>query len=136
MFNKEYFVLVTPQGKLIALDRDSGGYPYNAVRPKDVHYWDSWRSANTYRNTMNKPEWKIQKISFTLEDVTNTPTVDVRPGQVWENEQSERYVILNVTGFRVEAYFMWPEMTSDLMIRNYRLDTFADNLVDGGFTLL
>jgi len=82
MSNTMYVLRSKANGKWIALDQPSGGYPYEVDELRHAHLFADRTSAATYTLTMmhGKPEkacpWTLELITFGSEPVDSQFTVD------------------------------------------------------------
>jgi len=62
-FNHAYYVLLDQEGRVVGIDRDSGGEPYFPTNPNGIQFWTkhdaekymhAFRNSTRYRFTMHK----------------------------------------------------------------------------------
>lgn len=58
----ESFVIKTVNGKYIAVDAASGGYPYETERISDAKIWSSKQEAFAYNNLFKKQNWTLHRL--------------------------------------------------------------------------
>lgn len=59
---KTYFVLRYPNGMLVAIDSNSGGYPYETDNPNQVRFWPSIEEPERYKRMFTKDNFSIIEI--------------------------------------------------------------------------
>lgn len=72
----KYYVCVTQENEMIALDKNSGGYPYIPVTLSNVAFWVSRIEAERYCDMFKKnsgalarfDNMKVKEFTFTLRD--------------------------------------------------------------------
>ena len=57
-------VLTYPNGDLVGLDRDSGGYPYRAAHPSQIKFFASMQEAEDYRSHFPKEGFALQILTL------------------------------------------------------------------------
>jgi hypothetical protein len=61
-----YIIIDLDNNTAIALDRNSGGYPYNTTYPGSIEYFDTYEKALKYRNMFTSKNWGIYNLEFKL----------------------------------------------------------------------
>lgn len=55
-------VLLYQTGDFVALDTPSGGYPYKAIHPSQVHFWVSLEEAIRYREAFPNEKFTAHRV--------------------------------------------------------------------------
>lgn len=78
---KDGWVLRYPNGNLVALDKDSGGYPYAAHSIQEVQVWTDWRDVNRFQMMFSSSHLEIVKVKLGFTNIIRNCTEDseVRP---------------------------------------------------------
>ena len=64
--------IICERDKYIALDNNSGGYPYRVDSPWEARHWPRLQDAKDYRGKFSRENWTIKVFRATaLWDVTN-----------------------------------------------------------------
>jgi hypothetical protein len=68
------FVIQKANGTLIAVDRHSGGYPYDARGISSVEVWPTFEKAHAYwkvfeNGVATSERWKIKAVSLIVETI-------------------------------------------------------------------
>ena len=74
--SRETAIVIREGDKFVALDRNSGGYPYLVDSPWEAQRWNTVALAEHYRAKFPSRynEWRIQEFRATLlKDHTKTP---------------------------------------------------------------
>lgn len=57
----DFFILKYPDGCLVGVDPGSGGYPFRAVSPATVHFWNR-KDAVKYMEICKKEDFTLHQI--------------------------------------------------------------------------
>jgi hypothetical protein len=58
----ETYVIKSENGKYIAIDTASGGYPYETERIQGANIWSSKEDAYDYKNKFPKENWTLHNL--------------------------------------------------------------------------
>jgi hypothetical protein len=73
--SRETVIVIREDDQFIALDSNSGGYPYLVDSPWKAQHWDTPAHAESYRSKFlsRYENWRIQMFRATfLQDITKT----------------------------------------------------------------
>ena len=62
--NNTWYVCQYSSGELVAIDNNSGGYPYKAINPGEVRYWNDESLAQKYADMF---KFTVKKFIFEVE---------------------------------------------------------------------
>ena len=59
----EYVIKNKNTKKFIAIDANSGGYPYEVDKAIQAKLWDNTKKANEYRDIFHNNDWELHTIA-------------------------------------------------------------------------